>query len=132
MFPVLMVNIERALPPDASQSLFCVETTFTEPPCYRIINDTGVQDGRVQVPAGAVVVDTVYSAAVCMLLENTPQICHGYVHGSSAAEAHPTFIQEVVLLQAIRALREWLTAIDRRLVQNITIQTVAYTGGLQA
>ena len=51
------------------------------------------------------------------MLENSPQVCHG----RGASGDSPVYIQEVVLLRALRALREWLSTIDQRLVQDNTI-----------
>ena len=121
-------NIERALPPDANKFRFFAEAALTEQPCHRTIDGRNLQAAKVRVIAGAVTVDTTHAAAVCIMLENTTQVCHGFAHGRGDMSDNSTCVQGVILLYALRVLREWLGAIDQRLVQHITVR--AGSGGL--
>ena len=80
-----------------------------------------VRTGKVQVIAGAITVGNVQATSACVLLENVPQVRHGFAHGQNIQGMHAIYAREVTFLHAQRTLREWLAHINQQLIQNITI-----------
>ena len=116
------LSVEKALPPDPRTAQLFVETTFSDEPSLCRIDEQEVQRGRVQVVAGAITINNVCATAVCLLLENVPQVCHGFVHGQAPPGTDPIYNQEVALLHALRVTKEWLLHVEQQLIQNITIR----------
>ena len=115
-------NIMRALPPAPDKARFYVEREVNKQPSFCTINGREIQMGQVLVVAGAIAVDDIHATVACILLDGRPKVCHGYIHGRNNGNGNPTYLQEVVLLHALRALREWLGAVDHRLIQHIILR----------
>ena len=76
---------------------------------------------HVWVVAGVICVDEICATAVVVKTDYTPRFCSGYVHGVTVGEAGAVYVEEAVVLHALRVLKEWMLPVDQTLLQHVNI-----------
>ena len=115
------LNLQRLTPPREFQAHFFADREHVPADRYAIKDGKQILMRQVTVTAGAVRADDIYSTIVTLNGNGKDAFTSGYVHGRETQETTPVYIQEVVVLHALRSLRDWITTTDQMLVQNIII-----------
>ena len=105
-------RIESAIPPDEAEAHFCTDRIYTKPERWAVNQGARVAASLLVMFARAVtIVDTV--ATIALLIANERVLtARGFVHGRALPEQMPMYINEVALLHAPRAPKEWMGTVD--------------------
>ena len=104
------------------EARFYIGSSLDEQPCYRNVNGVEVLTAQVAIIAGLVQIDDVASALVCLLLDGNPRLCRGVVHGRLRGPESPAYVNEVALHHFLTVLKVWMSAVDQRLIQHVTMR----------